>query len=179
MNILLFTALADRTGVAFCISRGDAHCALTGEISPTGAKVAVRLAEPGGAALHSAELPSSPLLGADRASGIAHVLAWLRGRNIRVDLVAHYVEHQGYADHILRLAPDRVSTLAEFDVCQAAVYGADAVLAADPALPQVAFFAVRPHTAVSIARAVEAACPPAPAGCPMKKKVRCDGCSSN
>jgi hypothetical protein len=177
MNILLLAAGADRISLALCTTRGAAHCALAGVIA-VGEQQYVELREPQGAVLHRADLPAVPTVAA-RGRGIELVLAWLRQRNIRVDLVAHRVEHHAEHDHVLRLAPDRVSTMAEFESCKAAVYSIEAVTALAGEMPQVAFFAVRPHTELSIAEAVAAAGLQAPAGCRKKLKVRCEDCCAS
>jgi hypothetical protein len=54
----------------------------------------------------------------------------------------------------------------------------DAVAKIDQALPQVAFFGVRPQTAESVAEAVLAADTQPPASCPKKMKVRCESCTA-
>lgn len=177
MNILLLTAEAARMRVALVIARGGLNCAIEGEIVATGGEVQVQLSEPQGQALHRAKLPASAAVGT--AAGIGEILAWLGARNIRIDLAAHRIAHHAEHDHILRLAPDRVATLAEFESCKAAVYGIEAIAAKAPALPQLAFFAVRPHSSVSIAAAIVDAGLHAPAGCPKKLKVRCETCCAN
>ena len=178
MNILLLTAEHGRTRIALCTTRGTPHCALEGDVVADGGAADVSLREPGGAPLHQARIPLFTLPGAEQTAGVTHLLNWLRTRNIRVDLVAHHIAHHGEHDHILRLAPDRVATLAEFGACKPAVYCVDAVAAAARAMPQVAFFAVRPRADLAIAMAVSAAGLQAPAGCPKKLKVRCESCAN-
>lgn len=179
MNILLLTADAARTSIALVIARGETSCALEGEIVAREGAVQVQLGEPRGQVIHQVEVPTPAVLGAAVQAGIGDVLSWLGARNIRVDLVAHRIAHHAENDHIVRLAPDRVDTLAEFEASKAAVYGIEAVASASPAVPQVAFFAVRPHSPVTIAQAIAAAGLHAPAGCPKKLKVRCESCCAS
>lgn len=179
MNILLLTAAAARTSIALVIARGETSCALEGEVVALDGAVQVQLGEPRGQVLHQVEVPTPAVLGAAVQAGIGDVLSWLGARNIRVDLVAHRIAHHAEHDHVLRLAPDRVDTLAEFEACKAAVYGIEAVSVVAPGLPQVAFFATRPHSATTIAAAITAAGLHAPAGCPKKLKVRCESCCAN
>lgn len=178
MNILLLAAQDGRTGISLCTTRGETYCALEGEIVAASGVAEIALRDAEGAALHHARIPVFTLPGAANTAGIKHVLAWLGERNIRVDLVAHRIEHHAEHDHILRLAPDRVSTLAEFEACKPAVYCVEAVADAGD-LPQVAFFAVRPHAALGIARAIADAGLQAPAGCRKKLKVRCVTCCAD
>lgn len=177
MNILLLTADADRICLVLCTTRGVAHCAFDGVIA-VGEPQYIELREHHGVVLHRADLQAVPTVAA-RRRGIELVLAWLRQRNIRVDLVAHRVAHHADHDHVLRLEPDRVSTMAEFESCKHAVYSIEAVTAFDDQLPQAAFFAVRPHTELSMAEAVAAGGLQAPASCRKKLKVRCGDCCAS
>jgi hypothetical protein len=184
MNILLLTAEDGRTGISLCTTRGEAHCALEGEVVTDVGAVNVALRDAGGAQLHQARVhlftqPNAVHVpSAAQTTGVLRVLAWLAERNIRVDLVAHRIAHHAEHDHILRLEPDRVAMMAEFQSCKPAVYCIEAV-AATVNLPQVAFFAARPHTALGVACALAAAGLQAPPGCPKKLKVRCDTCCAN
>ena len=177
MNILLLTAEEGRTGISLCTTRGDAHCALEGEVIAAGGAADILLRDAEGTPLHQARIPLFALPGAAHTAGVLHTLKWLSERNIRVDLVAHHVAHHAERDYLLRVAPDQVAPLGEFEACKPAVYCIEAV-AATVNLPQVAFFAVRPHTSLGMARAIAAGLQ-APAGCPRKLKVRCDTCCAN
>lgn len=179
MNILLLTADADRTAVAFCIAHGPVYCALAGEVTAANGHAAVSLRDPLDHQLHNAVVPCPSVLGADRAAAVLVALNWLRERRIRVDLVVHRVAHHGASAHVLRLTQERIiDRLAGFPACQPAVYCMDAVAKIDPALPQVVFFGVRPQTVESVAEAVLAAGMHPPASCPKKMKVRCESCTA-
>lgn len=179
MNILLLTAEKGRTGVALCITHGESHRALEGDVRTDGAAVHVTLQEPAGQVLYRAEHPCSSELGADRVEGIRAILDWLASRSIRVDLVAHHIPHQVERDHVLRLLPEHVDMLVGFHACKAAVYCVDAVSDLRHGMAQVAFFSVQPASPEHIATAAAAAVVPAPPGCPKKMKVRCETCRAN
>jgi len=176
MNILLFTAEPALTTVALCVVHGETQCTLAGEVTQDAAALHIALRDPQGQQLYRADVPCPANAGASHEGAVQAVLGWLLERNIRVDLVVHRIAHHGDHDHVLRLLPDRVSLLAEFPACEDAVYCIDAVTALAPSLPQAAFFAVRPHTAESMAAAIAGSDVRAPAGCMKKMKVRCTSC---
>jgi hypothetical protein len=179
MNILLLTADDGRTGISLCTTRGETYCALEGEIvAAAGGAADIVLRDAGGAQLHQARFPLFMLPGADHTAGVLHVLAWLRERNIRVDLVAHRIALEAGQDRMQRLAPDRGATLAKFETRKPTAYCIEAV-ASTVDLPQVAYFAVASRTDLGIARAIAAAGLQAPTGCPKKLKVRCESCCAN
>lgn len=170
MNILIVKPRADRLDLSLCISGAGTECVIAGQVV-SGATTTVELYDrQDGGALYHAEL-SAPI-----TAGLPAVLAWLTSRHIRVDMVLHCIALHGRGDSLLRVSPRTQHIMAEFPQCAEVLAHVQSVTAAYPELPQFTHLSAREHTTAHLVVTLRSAGVSSPAGCPQKKKVRCETC---